>query len=795
MSNLLYNLSKNDIYPEILAPAGNMEALKAAVKAGADAVFLAGSFFGARAFAANFSDEEIVSAISYAHRYGVKIYVTVNTLVKNSEIEHLREFLDLIYMNGADAVLVQDMGILSILRDDYPGMSIHASTQMNICSIYGAKGVKEMGISRVVAPREMTLPEIRDIKKNADIELEVFVHGAMCYSYSGRCLYSSMEGGRSGNRGRCAQPCRMLSGGAYNMSMRDMCTLEYVPELVDAGVDSFKIEGRMKNEYYVASAVEAYRIMRDDHLAGHFSMDKAKKYHKRLADIFNRGGFSGGYIGYDLTRKVPRKEYLIDNSKPGRRGVTLGTVNKVADGKIHFKALEDIYKGDDIIIDLDDPIMITSGIDIARGSNASLKAPNTKRIKNGTFIYRNRCPKLLEELEDSILNKDMRLPVEVHFTLKTEEAVVVRATGPDGDTVTVCGDIAKPATSKPITDDTIREKMGKLGGTDYYLHNIVIDNDNKSFIPVSSINDLKRQMVEELGKAVDEKSYRARPEKELDDTESLSLDADTVNNLCNDGDGSGECNFSVISTREQLGAAISYSNVLIIEKSLMDEIGNSEGYCIVEGRPDVHIDKAYVLLALPFINRGRIPATKDDVRTYKGFYVRCMDDFLYICDMMRGVGNGAQEGDLGAVWKDKTIILAASLYAYNNKAADFYYEYIKSMAGESVPHVIYEASYELTLRELEGLSYPEGTGVIYKSYGRIPMMLTDALESDLCYNTILSKEPVMFTFDDDRNTILHFTTENAEKVREVCEYLLGSVQQPPKGSEAYSKGHYIKGID
>ena len=273
--------------PEVLAPSGNMKALKAAIAAGADACYLAGNSFGARAFAGNFTDAELLEALEYAHLFGVRLYLTVNTLIKDNEFSRLYDFLCPLYEAGLDSVLVQDFGVLKFIKENFPLLPIHSSTQMNILTPEGASFVKNLGVKRIVAAREMTLKELKAIKDTSDIELEAFVHGAMCVCYSGRCLFSSMLGGRSGNRGCCAQPCRKLYNGSYRLSMRDMCTLGYVPDLIEAGVDSFKIEGRMKNEYYVASAVDSYKRMIEDYTSGCFTVEKAFAEEKRLLDVFS----------------------------------------------------------------------------------------------------------------------------------------------------------------------------------------------------------------------------------------------------------------------------------------------------------------------------------------------------------------------------------------------------------------------------------------------------------------------------------------------------------------------------
>ena len=256
---------------ELLAPAGNVEAFYGAIHAGADAIYLGGSRFGARAYADNFSEEELVSCIRYAHLFRRKVYLTVNTLVKESEMSGLYEYLLPYYKAGLDGAIIQDMGVFAYLREHFPGMELHGSTQMTITGEYGAAFLKEQGACRVVPARELSLAEIRRIKEVTGLEIECFIHGAMCYCYSGQCLFSSILGGRSGNRGRCAQPCRLpyTTGKhpkeCYPLSLKDMCTIEYIPELMEAGIDSFKIEGRMKKPEYAAGVTAVYRKYIDKH--------------------------------------------------------------------------------------------------------------------------------------------------------------------------------------------------------------------------------------------------------------------------------------------------------------------------------------------------------------------------------------------------------------------------------------------------------------------------------------------------------------------------------------------------
>lgn len=286
---------------EILAPAGSGESLKAAVCAGADAVYAGGVMFGARAYAKNLTEAELLESIDYVHIHGRKLYLAVNTLLKDREIDSLYDYLYPYYLRGLDGVIVQDIGVLEFLKQYFPGLSLHASTQMTITGANGAAFLKEQGITRVVPARELSLSEIRRMKEETGLEIECFVHGALCYCYSGQCLLSSMIGGRSGNRGQCAQPCRLpyhIEKGkpADLMSLKDLCTIDLLPELMEAGIDSFKIEGRMKQPDYVYTVTSMYRKYVDLYLEKGIEGYKVAEADKEeLLSAYRRRGYTDGY--------------------------------------------------------------------------------------------------------------------------------------------------------------------------------------------------------------------------------------------------------------------------------------------------------------------------------------------------------------------------------------------------------------------------------------------------------------------------------------------------------------------
>lgn len=294
-------------HTELLAPAGDYNSFISAINAGADAVYLAGKQFGARAFANNFEEEELLQALDYAHLHDKKIYLTLNTLIKESEFSTVAEYLIPYYNNGLDGIIIQDIGLIPFLKDNFPSLELHASTQMTVNNYRSAKWLKEQGLCRIVPSRELSLTELQEIKDKADIEVETFIHGAMCYGYSGQCLFSSFLGGRSGNRGRCAQPCRLpysVNNGTlkspkakdiYPLSLKDLCSLPYIYELLDLGIDSFKIEGRMKSPEYVAGVTSVYRKYIDMYYEGKRPAIEPSDLRK-LNHLYIRSEMKDGYF-------------------------------------------------------------------------------------------------------------------------------------------------------------------------------------------------------------------------------------------------------------------------------------------------------------------------------------------------------------------------------------------------------------------------------------------------------------------------------------------------------------------
>ncbi|HBE10015.1 MAG TPA: hypothetical protein DCY81_05675 [Lachnospiraceae bacterium] len=709
---------------EILAPCGSLESFNAAVNAGADACYLAGTRFGARAYAKNFDTSELCRVIDKAHLKGVKVYMTVNTLFKNAEICALIEYLNPFYECGLDAVIVQDMGVFKLVRETFPDLPVHASTQMNICSSEAAAWLKELGATRVIPARELTLKEIADIKRKVDIEIETFVHGAMCYSYSGRCLLSSMIGDRSGNRGRCAQPCRKKYNGSYSMSMKDMCTLMDVPMLIDAGVDSLKIEGRMKGEYYTAAVVSAYKEIANDHISGSFSEKKCERLIRNLADIFNRGGFSGGYLYGN------QNEEMIDSEAPGHKGVEIGNVSSAGRGKVLIRLSDAVNKKDVLTLKLKDGIVIelTSDKAARRGETLVLNAPKSNMISIDAPVYRKINDALLNSIRENVLENEKLVPVRLECDIMVGRPITMRLIS-DRASAEAEGSIAEVAKSSAVSTEAIRSKIAAFGNTGYYPSEIVINNDEKSFVSFSELKNLRRKLIEELEKnildgcrrhvgtdaadgmsaddvtdAADDVSVDAVTDAADDmsveavNDETGGMNAETVNvetvndetdavDSVNSGASSSvdasECEdkklhkeiFFGVENMKTAGNLLKAFEALKAGGNASDEGMISYNVCLDADRFTVNelceLREGFssfsdVTLAFPYIHREKdeeyFKAITEEkfLKNFDSLYIRCIDDLAMLLGRK--------------LLKDKTVILASSLYAYNDKAADFFRE-------------------------------------------------------------------------------------------------------------------------
>jgi U32 family peptidase len=440
---------------ELLAPAGSLKTLKAVIHAGADAVYLGGSMFGARAYANNFNEEELLEAIRFGHIHGRKIILAVNTLLKEYELGQLYDYLHPYYEAGLDAVIVQDMGVMEFIKTHFPNLPIHTSTQMTITNVEGARLLKEQGVERVVTAREMSLEEIQRIHDEVGVELESFIHGALCYCYSGQCLFSSIIGGRSGNRGRCAQPCRLsyevlqgeksLTGHHATpiLSLKDMCTLPFLYELADHGVYSFKIEGRMKTPEYAAGVVSIYRKYMDSYLDGS-RIPVEKKDIRALLELGNRGGFTNGYYYHHndsdmlsgesashnksegVLQDNIRREYVDTELKEKIKGKLI--LNKECPAKIEvqYGKIKVSYQGDMVLVAQNRPLteeVVTEKI--TKTGNTPFVFENLEvTMDDDIFMPVNQLNQLrrgaLEALEEALLKPYERTFPELVETSSAE---------------------------------------------------------------------------------------------------------------------------------------------------------------------------------------------------------------------------------------------------------------------------------------------------------------------------------------------------------------------------------------
>ena len=479
---------------EVLAPAGSKEGLFAALSAGADAVYTGGRMFGARAYADNLSDEELSECIDYCHLHGKRLYLTVNTLMKEKELISLVNWLVPFYETGLDAVIVQDLGTFSILKKEFPLLDLHVSTQMTVQGAWGAKFLERMGASRVVPARELGLDEIRRIRKETGLEIECFVHGALCYSYSGQCLMSSMIGGRSGNRGRCAQPCRLpysYDGGGeqFLLSPKDICTLEILPDILEAGVDSLKIEGRMKRTEYTAGVSAMYRKYVDlYHKKGREGYRVEEDDIRILMDLYNRGGFSGGY--YKRYNGVSMMSVERQNHYGTKGAALVGQKGSVST----WRALEPLNKGD---------ILESWPVedDVPKGKTFTIRMQDRKILKKGTVWNRTYCAPLMETLKERYTEKRIQEKINGKLMISPGEPAILSVFQHDGEheiTVNISGNLVQKAERQPMTEEKVKKQMMRTGNTPYVFEKLDIEMGKECFLPLQQLNELRREALEEL---------------------------------------------------------------------------------------------------------------------------------------------------------------------------------------------------------------------------------------------------------------------------------------------------------
>lgn len=487
---------------ELLAPAGGAEALRAAVCAGADAVYLGYARFGARAAAANFDAEALEAAVAYAHLYHVRVHVTVNTLVKPGEEEAVCEALRVIAACRADAVIVQDAGVLRMARELFPALEIHASTQMGIHTAAGARFALARGARRVVLARECDLRTVAEVAATG-ADTEVFVHGALCASVSGQCLLSSMAGGRSGNRGRCAQPCRQplryAGETAAWLSTRDLCLRDRLPELAAAGVKALKIEGRLKRPEYVAVVTESYRWALDALAEGNFAPADERE-RDALLQIFQRGGFTVGHAG------GAQDAALCSVRRVGHGGVPIGRITAVRGGLATAELRTTLHDGDGLRVEgAEDTELRYSGPE--QDASATLRLRPGSPVRAGDLLVR-----LTDETQVRRAQALTEPPIPVSMRASVCAGEPVRLTVGDGETaVSVTGEPTQAPRTRALTAEDIARSLSKLGDSPFALNGPPQVETDAAFAPVSALNALRRDALEKLASVRREAFAKSTP--------------------------------------------------------------------------------------------------------------------------------------------------------------------------------------------------------------------------------------------------------------------------------------------
>lgn len=787
---------------EILAPAGSFDSFRAAIAAGADAVYAGGPRFGARAYAENFTEELLLEAIDYAHLHGRKFYLTVNTLLKDSEIDTLGEYLEPLYEGGLDAVIVQDMGVFDYVRTHFPEMDIHASTQMTVTAPEGAKFLQDEGAVRVVPARELSLEEIRDMKALTGMEIECFVHGALCYCYSGQCLLSSLIGGRSGNRGQCAQPCRLPytinKDKEHWLSPKDICTLELIPDLIEAGIDSFKIEGRMKRSEYVAGVTSMYRKYVDLYLEnGRKGFSVSSEDKEALMDLYNRGGFSSGYYTQHNGRE------MMSIKRPNHAGVAAVSVTAQKGREVTGKALTEIHKGD-VLEFPGNQDNYTFGKNYGKGEQVSFLAPKGQKLLRNQILYRTKNELLLKNLSDMYVFGKIKEKIYGFLTLSVgKPAKLVVCLG--GISAEVCSEQnVEQASSSPLDETRIRKQMSKTGNTEFEFEHLDISIEGDVFLPMQQLNELRRQGLEALQNAVCEKHHRNK---------RYSLESENQEAECITKQRQGKpLSLSVlVETEEQLCAAVDFADIsrIYVDSAMSGELLDCPN--ALELCREARTAGKEVFLAMPHIFREK--TEKLFMKQYTDILKERFDGVL--------VRNLETLRFLEKCTFDRTVILDHNLYVFNRYTKAFWEKY--GADGFTLP-------LELNRREIERLG-AEGSEMII--YGYLPVMvsaqcvtntvsgckkregmltMTDRLNNPFtvrnrcreCYNIIYNPAP-LYLLDQDkeikelecRSVRLQFSKENAAQTREVLkEYreIFVEGHELSRLPDKYTRGHFKRGI-
>ena len=798
---------------EILAPAGSMECLKAAITAGADAVYTGGALFGARAYAHNLTEEELLEAIDYVHLHGRRLYLTVNTLIKDREMEkQMYDYLLPYYRQGLDAVIVQDIGLFRFIRKHFPDLPIHASTQMTLTGVDGAKFLEKEGAQRIVTSRELSMAEVKKIADETELEIESFVHGALCYCYSGQCLFSSFIGGRSGNRGQCAQPCRLLyrtpeaKRPQYLLSLKDICTLELIPEMIESGIYSFKIEGRMKKPEYAAAVAFQYRKYADLYLKYYEECpaeeDPAayamKKYRVReedrqmLLDLYNRGGFHTGYYHTQNGRE------MISLNRPNHAGVPAVKVLAKKGRNVTAKALTDLYPQDIIELPMrkgrEKADYYTCKDAVRKGMNVQIPVFADTPFKRDEIWMRTRNSTLIDTLREEFVNGKIKERICGTFRLYPQEKATLTVKCRDAE-ITVAGEKAQEALSQPMSRERIEKQLRKTGNTEFEFSFLKAEIGEKVFLPMQSLNELRREALETLEKVICEKYRRSGEVKDPEeDKTELSMEEEVLSGWT-----------ASVRTAEQMEVILEEEAIgrIYVDCTMFPRIWEKDSY--VEWITKVHAAGKEIYLVMPYIFRERTRKQYEAAYNrifgagWDGILIANYESFAFL----------KEHGYTGRIMTDY------NLYEFNQESRKFWKE--KGVFEFTAP-------VELTERELQDLRVKDGEVIVY---GYLPMMIsagciqkttrgclkksgqttiTDRYrnpfvvknECDYCYNILYNYVPLylgdrmeeVYQIGPGRIRLM-FTTERQQEVRQILSaYFEG--KELPEGT--YTRGHWKRGI-
>ncbi len=676
------------VVPELLSPVGSMESLYAAVNNGCDAVYLGGKSFSARYYANNFGIEEISEVCDYCHLRGVRVYITVNTIYKDTEINEFLKFIDDLYRIGVDALIVQDLGASELIRNRYPDFPLHASTQLTTNSLEDVQYLYENGFSKVVLSRELSLEEIKNITANTDIEIETFVHGALCVSYSGQCIMSSMLGGRSGNRGRCAQTCR-LPYTLYNeydkvkeghlLCPKDMETITILPKLIEAGINSFKIEGRMKSPEYVAGVTKIYRKYIDMYMNDpeNYAVDDADM--KVLLQLFNRGGFNEGYY------ETHSGSSMMSIERPKTWGLKVGFIDSYNPkiGRATIRTREPFVPGDGIEIWTDSEPHVGSNINKKSKAGEVISISIEGDISKNNVVYKTH-DKLLEDTLRATWEKDRRKKkIYGEFTAVKGEPSALKLWDDSGSAVYVEGAVAQKAENQPLTEEKLRKQLSKTGATPFEFEYLDIKADDDIYIGISDINDIRRRGTDALAENIVKKTKRKSKESEsFKSNRNRIIRRKKITALVND-----IMQFDIVSRNR---------NVEIVYFELTDSLEKNLDKCIARCKKT----GVKLFVALPRIYRENTKHMYDEfieklkTSDIDGFLVRSLGEYNLVCD------------------SGKKISIDFSMNVFNSEAV----RYWNSKNVETIC-----ISPELNIKEINSIS-DEKCEML--GYGYLPLMTT-----------------------------------------------------------------------